>query len=252
MTGQRGDEGSHLLASVRGWFNASSEIAQRSREADVGLSKTERRLLRPLPPRSRLLDIGCAAGRASLALAQAGHAVTGVDVAEHLIAAARRKAAASGQPVLFAVCDPLTLRFAAGSFDAALLLTSTYCYVPQRRNRLAWLREIARVLAPGGWLFLSQHLIDDITTYAAIREDNRGRFGALAEELEDGDSFTIPDADTAPGFMHSFLAADLLAELRSAPFALIETLRREDFIHCTLRKSGGRGARPRPPAPPPL
>ena len=74
-----------LLSTVKTSFNASHEVSQRIEEQEKGLSDPERRMFRFLPQDCRILDIGCATGRASMALAKGGHIVTGIDVAERLI-----------------------------------------------------------------------------------------------------------------------------------------------------------------------
>lgn len=45
-----------------------------------------------LRPHSRLLDVGCAAGRDSIFFSHQGHATTGVDLSENLLEIARKKA----------------------------------------------------------------------------------------------------------------------------------------------------------------
>lgn len=225
-----------LFDSVRQWFDLTGEVDLRIREHEKGLDAPERNLLRPLPPQSRILDIGCAAGRASFALAREGHAVVGIDVAERLIAAAQAAAKKQDIDATFQVCDPLQLPFPDHAFDAVLLL-KTYCYVPKRQNRIAWLGDIARVVKPGGWLFLSQYIIDDVLgSYDPIREENRERFPDLCEKLEQGDGFTLPDKETqAVGYVHYFLEADLLDELNASPFQIVESFRDDTICYCAVQ-----------------
>src|SRR5690348_2059676 len=52
-----------------------------------------------------VLDVGCGTGFLSLLLAQSGHRVTGIDVAENMLARARSKAAALGLRVDFHFAD---------------------------------------------------------------------------------------------------------------------------------------------------
>ncbi len=55
-----------LLDSVKSWFSQPREIDIRVKQSGNGLNVAERRMLRSLAPSSRILDIGCAAGRASI------------------------------------------------------------------------------------------------------------------------------------------------------------------------------------------
>jgi 2-polyprenyl-3-methyl-5-hydroxy-6-metoxy-1,4-benzoquinol methylase len=226
-----------LTGSVREWFNQPHEIELRTQELEKGLTEPESRMLWHLPPQSRVLDIGCAAGRASIALAREGHTVTGIDVAERLIKEARTAAKETAVGATFQVCDSVNAPFPEGAFNAALLL-KTYCYVPKRANRIAWLHEIARVVKPGGWLFLSQYIIDDVVgSYEPIREENRRRFPSTYATLEDGDGFSLPfEGSPTVGFVHYFMEADLRDELAPSPFQLVDSFRQSTVLYCTLQK----------------
>ncbi len=100
-----------------------------------------------------VLDLACGAGRTSHFLQQMGARVIGVDVARNLIEAARRRFPG----IDFRVGDATALEFADGSFDVALVsFNSLDCLYP-KAARLAALREIWRVLRPGGHLVFSHH-----------------------------------------------------------------------------------------------
>ncbi len=100
----------------------------------------------------RVLDLGSGTGYPALLAAQtvgSGGAVVGIDLAELMLDAARRKATALGlSNVAFRTGDVTTLPFEASSFDA---ITSRFClmFLPDIPKAVA---EIARVLKPGGWL----------------------------------------------------------------------------------------------------
>ena len=222
-----------LLKTVKTGFNAPDEVQARVQEQGEGLSASERHLLRFLPARSRILDIGCATGRTCIALAKEGHTVTGVDVAERLVEKAAAGAAAEELAITYRVCESVSLPFPSDVFDAVLLL-KTYCYVPKRENRGAWLKEMARVLKPAGWLFLVQYTLDGIyDTYEPIRAENEERFPELLEDLEAGDGFSTHES---PVFIHYFLEADLRAELAEAPFQLVDSFREETLCYYALKQ----------------
>ncbi len=100
----------------------------------------------------RVLDLGSGTGYPALLAAQAVGAngsVVGIDLAEHMLAVAEKKAARLGlQNVTFKVGDVSTLPFEAASFDA---VTSRFClmFLPDIPKAAA---EITRVLKPGGWV----------------------------------------------------------------------------------------------------
>ena len=100
----------------------------------------------------RILDVGCGTGYLLRQLdARCPDAVelTGVDPARAMIAAAR--AAAAGERLRWLEGTAEELPFPEGSFDLVVSTTSFDHWADQR----AGLGECARVLAPGGWLVLT-------------------------------------------------------------------------------------------------
>ena len=213
------------------------EVNLRVDEQSQGLSEPELQMMQFLPQRSCILDIGCAIGRTSFALAKAGHTVTGIDVAEELIKRAQKVAEKQEIAVKYQVCDPMNLPFPDAIFDAALLL-KTYCYVPKCQNRLNWLNEIARVLKPDGWLLLSQYIIADVLdSYEPIHQENRRRFPDDYATLEEGDGFSLSaEGSDTVAFIHYFMEADLLAELTSSPFQIVDSFRKDHIFYGVLKK----------------
>lgn len=109
-----------------------------------------------LTPGSRGLDIGCGIGLQALLLAEAigpaGH-VVGLDVSPALLADARERIEASlyVNQITFSEGDMRHLPFDDGAFDWAW---SADCVGYPAGNPLPALREIARVVRPGGRLAL--------------------------------------------------------------------------------------------------
>jgi SAM-dependent methyltransferase len=117
----------------------------------------------------RVLDIGCGLGGKTVAYAEAKARVTGVDLSAENIARCAAFARARGVEAVFAAGDAGRLPFAEGSFDAVIANDSLEHFADPD----AALRELARVLAPGGSLFLfftpwgsplGSHLYDYIRT----------------------------------------------------------------------------------------
>jgi SAM-dependent methyltransferase len=100
------------------------------------------RLLPAWPGAPRLLDVGCGTGHHLKALRARGYDAVGVDGSAAMLAEARRTDAR----VPLAHSDVTALPFRPASFDAALSI-EVLRYLPEP---LPLLREIARVLRPGG------------------------------------------------------------------------------------------------------
>jgi SAM-dependent methyltransferase len=110
------------------------------------------RLNRWLDPGSRVLDFGCGYGRVLGLLRGHGyHNLMGVDPASSMVAAARQRfPSIAVEPLV----DSPRLPLAEASVDATLLFAVLTC-VPSDEGQRAILRELGRVLRPGGLLYIS-------------------------------------------------------------------------------------------------
>ncbi|HVL67114.1 MAG TPA: class I SAM-dependent methyltransferase [Vicinamibacterales bacterium] len=103
-------------------------------------------------PRGRVLDAGCGGGGMPLSLAEHAGLVVGIDPAERFQDAGVRLARERGVTNLhFALADGMALPFPDGSFDLVL----SHAVIEHVADASLYLRECARVLAPGGRLYLS-------------------------------------------------------------------------------------------------
>jgi ubiquinone/menaquinone biosynthesis C-methylase UbiE len=108
-----------------------------------------------LAPGARVLDLCCGSGASALPAAELvgpGGSVLGVDLAENLLALARRKAEARGLGnVTFRTGDMLDLGLPAASFDAVVCVFGLF-FVPDMERAA---RELWRYVRPGGQLAIT-------------------------------------------------------------------------------------------------
>jgi SAM-dependent methyltransferase len=96
---------------------------------------------------ARVLDLGCGSGRLTVALAAQGADVTGCDVDATALGSARDRAASAGVPLALVEADlNEPLPFGDAVFDA---VTSRLALMIAG-DPVATLREVGRVLVPGG------------------------------------------------------------------------------------------------------
>jgi SAM-dependent methyltransferase len=105
------------------------------------------RLLPARPARPDLLDVGCGTGHHLKALRDRGYHAVGVDGSGAML----REARGLDRSAPLAQSDVTALPFRSASFDAALSV-EVHRYLPEP---LPLLREIARVLRPGGACFVT-------------------------------------------------------------------------------------------------
>ena len=97
---------------------------------------------------ARVLEVGSGRGGGARYIARyhAPGSVTGLDYSPATVRLSRRLNADTGN-LSFETGDAEKLPFAEGAFDIVVNIESSHCY----GNVPAFAREVARVLAPGGW-----------------------------------------------------------------------------------------------------
>lgn len=103
-----------------------------------------------------VLELGCGTGRVMLALAEAGHAVTGVDLSPALLAVARSKAGARKLrgKLTFVEGDLRTFDLPHKAFHLAVCTSNTFMHLTTVEDQLAALHNAYRHLDHDGLLLL--------------------------------------------------------------------------------------------------
>ena len=157
-------------------------------QRDLASARREVAFLLEHGARGRVLDLCCGFGRHSLLLREAGLEVFGLDRSAELLAAASALPGADrllrGRLVR---ADMRTPPFAGASFDSVVNLFSSFGYLGEEGDAQT-LREIARVLAPGGVALLDLMNPARVRAGLVARSERSGPGFELEERrrLEDG------------------------------------------------------------------
>ncbi|MFF0861367.1 methyltransferase domain-containing protein [Nonomuraea sp. NPDC003560] len=166
-------------------------------------------------PGDHVLDVGCGIGKPALRLAQERKVdVVGVSISEQQIEIAAASARAVPMPtqVTFRTADAMDLPFPDSSFDAVLSLEVLH-HVADRAGAL---REIARVVRPGGSV-----VIADFALRAPVPEEHRelvDRFAAACNLV------TLTEID------------EYVAEFTGAGLELVEVTDVSEHVRPSMRQ----------------
>lgn len=139
-------------------------------------------LTRQIRPTARILDFGCGCGRTLADLMCAGYEnVIGVDFSFRMLACCRSQL----PDVRLAQNYEQTIPLQTHSVDLALLFAVLTC-IPRNEDQRDLLREIKRVLRPGGVLYISDLLLNRDPR-------NLERYKRYAEEYGTYGTFELPD-----------------------------------------------------------
>lgn len=159
-------------------------------------------LTKHIEPDLRVLDVGCGPGDLSIRIAQRCHEVWGVDVTPGMIRIAEEKAASAAENVFFHEADACDLPFAGSCFDTVMSVNALQTMAQPETA----LREMCRVLKPGGELLLitycygdssleeNQSLLDWAVRYKAPAVWRSFTFAQLPELLQ-ANGFEVVEAD---------------------------------------------------------
>jgi len=136
-------------------FTEPDVVEKTAKAANDGLFEVERRVIESHFTKrdASVLDLGCGTGRTTAVLDRMGFDVVGVDISDPMI----RHARSIFPHIEFESGDATDLQFADASFEYVLFSFNGLDYVQPEEDRYVALREIRRVLNPGGTFVFSSH-----------------------------------------------------------------------------------------------
>jgi len=181
---------------------------ERLREEDAGLLGDVRG--------RRVLEVGCGAASCARWLRTRGGDAVAFDLSEGMLAEAVAASGRSGVGVPLVQADALALPFGPASFD---LVCSAFGAVPFVADSALLMREVARVLRPGGrWVFSVTHPI------RWIFPDDPGTHGLTAiQSYFDRSPYVEVDEAGLPAYVeHHRTLGDRVREVVAAGFRLVD------------------------------
>ena len=163
----------------------------------------------------RVLEIGCGAAQCSRWLLEHGAHPVASDLSGGQLAQARALNARTGVVVPLVQADAQRLPFADASFDLAC---SAYGAVPFVADSAAVMREVARVLRPGGrWVFSTTHpfrwcFLDDPGPAGLVVESSYFDRRAYVEQDDDGAATYVEHHRTIGDRVREIVAAGLVLD----------------------------------------
>ncbi len=207
-----------------GYFSHPATVLEYARAVGtVGLWESEKILCEKFfPANASILELGCGAGRIAFGLWAAGRRdITATDFSPAMVETAGAINETQNTGIRFEVADATDLPYPENTYDCAIFGFNGLLMIPVPARREAALREIRRVLKPGGVFIFTGH---DRNT-----GKNAGHWDAERERWMTGkqdpslDAFGDYNHATPAGrmFIHAADSGELAALLKSCEFELI-------------------------------
>lgn len=169
-----------------------------------------------------LLDAGCGTGsralhyRATIPDLQ----IAGIDISPQMIHTARKNGLTETK-----CCSITSTEYADASFEVITCLFFVYCYLTKRSERLAAMRELYRILKPGGVMFMDcimrHHKGENLEYQKNFKRALADFFCKSKKLMLPGDRTYIvhyPDGSVATNYFHAYSEHEMKRLIRTSGF----------------------------------
>ena len=225
----------NLKDEVIAKFSSNATQEWYVKKAESGLWGSEEVMIRKyFKPKSTILDIGCGTRRTTIHLHQLGYRVTGIDITPAMIDNAREIAKLKKLKIKYELGDATVLEYKDSSFDNALFSFNGWSMIPGKINRINALKEIFRVIKPGGFLIFTTLLRNfrEFTLFWSvkwIRLFILKSIGFSVKEVDYGDYFYNIESTNRTSnqkqYMHRPTIGEVQKQLAIAGFELFYSAR---------------------------
>lgn len=181
---------------------------------------------------SKILDVPCGGGRHAIELAARGYQVTGVDISDDFLAAARKTMTMRNVNVTWEQREMTDLPW-TDSFDAAFCFGNSFGYLDDAGNA-EFFQSVARCLKPGGRFVLDTSMVAEC--FFSLFQERRwmpigdmiylshGKYDPAQARLETDYTF-IRDGQsvTRTASTQIFLFRDLMRLVKAAGFSDVQS-----------------------------
>ena len=217
------------LEYTKSQYNLDANIKRYSDAIEeVGLWNSEKIIFdKYINKNDKILDLGCGAGRTTINLFKEGYTnITGLDIGDKLIDFAKTYSKEKNLDIKFVVGDATKLEFEDNSFDIVIFSFNGMQCIPGSDNRKNVLKEVYRVLKPGGYYIFTAHDRHDpiapqyLPFWDKIENDWKNGINESGVECL-GDLITTDPAGEE-AFIHFSTIEEMKEFISEQPFEIIE------------------------------
>lgn len=223
-----------------------SKVTQEAyiKNAERGLWDSERVLIEKyFSSKSSILDVGCGTGRTTMPLHELGYKVVGVDITPEMIQNAQKIAKSKNLDITYEVGDAADLKYEDNSFDNVIFSNNGWSQIPGRENREKALKEVYRILRPGGYFIFTTHA-RTLKNFKLFWAKQWVRFyilkplGFKIKEVDFGDRFFKRESGGTKfeqeQFIHIPNVNVVKKQIRKAGFDLVLSKRENEIVESNL------------------